>query len=113
METPNLDVLARFADIVEEITANEISEAYGIMHSHNRYLSGETIRTLTVGQPGMFVTRNRGNKYGKIEKVMRKRVKVRVTSDSSKDGHDSGFYTRYSTGELWTVSASHIISLEE
>ena len=113
METPNLDVLARFADIVEEITANEISEAYGIMHSHNRYLSGETIRTLTVGQPVMFVTRNRGNKYGKIEKVMRKRVKVRVTSGNSRDRNNHGFYTRQSNGELWTVQAAYIIPLEK
>ena len=113
METPNLDVLARFADIVEELTTQELDEAYAIMSSHARTISKDVIRSFTVGQPVMFRTRNRGDKYGTIEKIMRKRVKVRVTSESSRDGHDHGFYTRYSNGELWTVSAADIIPLED
>jgi hypothetical protein len=113
METQDLDLLAKFADIVEELTTQELDEAWAIMQSHARAITNEKISTLRVGQPVMFRTRNRGDKYGTIEKVMRKRVKVRVTSDQSRDGHDSGFHTRYSNGELWTVQAAYIIPLED
>jgi hypothetical protein len=113
METQDLDLLAKFADIVEELTTQELDEAWAILRSHARAITNETIRTLRVGQPVMFRTQNRGDKYGTIEKVMRKRVKVRVTSDSSRDGHDHGFHTKYSNGELWTVQAGYIIPLED
>jgi hypothetical protein len=113
METQDLDLLARFADIVEELTTQELDEAWAILSSHAKAMSNEVIRTLQIGQPVMFRTKNRGDKYGTIEKVMRKRVKVRVTSESSRDGHDHGFYTRYSNGELWTVQAAYIIPLED
>jgi hypothetical protein len=108
----NLDLLSRFSDIVEELTTQELDEAWAIFLSQTKAMSNEVIRTLQVGQPVMFRTRNRGDKYGTIEKVMRKRVKVRVTSDSSRDGNNHGFYTRHSNGELWTVQAAYIIPLE-
>ena len=113
METQDLDLLARFADIVEELTTQELDEAWAIFLSQTRALSQDVIRTLQVGQPVMFRTKNRGDKYGTIEKVMRKRVKVRVTSDSSRDRNNHGFYTRQSNGELWTVQAAYIIPLEK
>ena len=113
METQDLDLLARFADIVEELTTQELDEAWAIFLSHTKAMSNDKIHTLSVGQPVMFRTRNRGDKYGTIEKVMRKRVKVRVTSDSSRDGHDHGFHTKYSNGELWTVQAAYVIPLED
>jgi accessory colonization factor AcfC len=107
METQDLNLLAKFADIVEELTTQELDEAWAILQSHSKAISTQKIRTLHVGQPVMFRTRNRGDKYGTIEKVMRKRVKVRVTID------DHGFHTRYSNGELWTVQAAYIIPLED
>ena len=113
METQDLDLLARFADIVEELTTQELDEAWAIFLSQTKAMSNEVIRTLQVGQPVMFRTRNRGDKYGTIEKVMRKRVKVRVTSGNSRDRNNHGFYTRQSNGELWTVQAAYIIPLEK
>jgi hypothetical protein len=108
----NLDLLSRFSDIVEELTTQELDEAWAIFLSQTKAMSNEVIRTLQVGQPVMFRTRNRGDKYGTIEKVMRKRVKVRVTSDVSQDRKESGFYTSMATGELWTVQAAYIIPME-
>ena len=75
-------------------------------------LDKEKVQRLQVGQQVMFRTRNRGEKYGTIEKIMRKRVKVRVVSESSNDGQDHGFYVRNKDGVLWTVNAGWVIPLE-
>ena len=106
METQNLDLLAKFADIVEELTTQELDEAWAIFLSQTKALSNDVIRTLQVGQPVMFRTRNRGDKYGTIEKVMRKRVKVRCQTPPI-NGVSHG------KGELWTVNAGWVITEAE
>ena len=107
----NTELLDKFQDIVEELTTNELDQAFEIIRSRAAYLDKEQVRGLHVGQSVMFRTRNRGDKYGRIEKVMRKRVKVRVTSETSADGHNHGFYIRPEDGELWTVNAGWVTVL--
>ena len=107
----NQRLLDKFQDIVEELTTNELDQAFEIIRSRAAKLDKEQVRGLHVGQSVMFRTRNRGDKYGRIEKVMRKRVKVRVTSETSLDGHDHGFYIRPEDGELWTVNAGWVTVL--
>jgi hypothetical protein len=105
-------LLDKFQDIVEELTTNELDQAVEIIRSRAAMLDKQKVARLQVGQNVMFRTRNRGDKYGTIEKVMRKRVKVRVVSETSADGHDHGFYIRPKDGELWTVNAGWVIPLE-
>ena len=109
----NQQLLDKFQDIVEELTTNELDQAYEIIRSRAAMLDKQKVERLHVGQPVMFRTRNRGDKYGTIEKVMRKRVKVRVTSDTSADGHNHGFVTQYGQGQLWTVNAGWVIPLDQ
>ncbi len=109
----NQHILDKFQDVVEELTTNELDQAYMIIRSRAAVLDNEKVERLQIGQPVMFRTRNRGEKYGTIEKVMRKRVKVRVTSHTCADGVNHGFVTKHGTGELWTVNAGWVIPLEE
>ena len=108
----NTKLLDKFQDIVEELTTNELDQAFEIIRSKAAMLDKEIVERLHVGQPVMFRTRNRGDKYGTIEKVMRKRVKVRVTSHTCADGVNHGFVTKHGTGELWTVNAGWVTILE-
>ena len=108
----NQELLDKFQDIVEELTTNELDQAFEIIRSRAAMLDKQKVERLHVGQSVMFRTRNRGDKYGTIERVMRKRVKVRVMSETSADGHDHGFYVRPKDGELWTVNAGWVIPLE-
>ena len=107
----NQRLLDKYQDIVEELTTNELDQAFEIIRSRAAMLDNQKIQRLHVGQRVMFRTRNRGDKYGTIEKVMRKRVKVRVTSETSVDGHDHGSYIRKQDGELWTVNAGWVTVL--
>tara|TARA_Y100000593_G_scaffold54135_1_gene101256 strand:+ start:302 stop:640 length:339 start_codon:yes stop_codon:yes gene_type:complete len=106
------ELLDKFQDIVEELTTNELDQAFEIIRSKAAMLDKEKVARLHVGQPVMFRTRNRGDKYGTIEKVMRKRVKVRVTSHTCADGVNHGFVTKHNNGELWTVNAGWVTVLE-
>ena len=108
----NTELLDKFQDIVEELTTNEMDQAVEILRSKASMLDKEKVQRLQVGQTVMFRTRTRGDKYGTIEKVMRKRVKVRVLSETSADGHDHGFVIRPEDGELWTVNAGWVTVLE-
>ena len=109
----NQRLLDKYQDIVEELTTNELDQAFEIIRSRAAMLDNQKIQRLHVGQRVMFRTRNRGDKYGTIEKVMRKRVKVRVTSEVSEDRKESGFYTPLATGQLWTVNAGWVIPLDQ
>lgn len=111
MET-NHDILMDFQDIVQELTANELNEAWAILVSHRRALDKEKINNLRIGQQVLFRTQNRGEKIGFIEKIMKRRVKVRVPNGTYSISETTGkLFAEDSV--LWTVNAGWIISMED
>jgi hypothetical protein len=110
----DLDVLDKFQDVVEELTTNELEEAWKILVSRRKALDSERIRNFSKGEKVYFYKKNGERVDGEVEKVMRTRLKVRVWEDKE---HIRSFTHEGKTMHLgrgrsvvWTVNAGWVRS---